>query len=133
METKDIVKLKDLKGLFVYIINNMSLKDIDYLTKNLIDYKENGLKGMVNSEKENILNLKVYPNSLTTLALRDEVLDYLANKYDDNINSLKTSERDNLVNTIVDEVINDNVTVWDDLYSVVDYKIDDYFKESEDD
>lgn len=131
MENKDIVKLKDLKGLFVYIINNMSLKDIDYLTKNLIDYKENGLKGMVNSEKENILNLKVYPNSLTTLALRDEVLYYLENKYDDNINSLKTSERDNLVNTIVDEVINDNDTVWDDLYSVVDYKIDDYFKESE--
>ena len=133
MENKIIVKLKDLKGLFVYIINNMSLKDIDYLTKNLIDYKENGLKGMINSEKENILNLKVYPNSLTTLALRDEVLYYLENKHDDNINSLKTSERDNLVNTIVDEVINDNVTVWDDLYSVVDYKIDDYFKEREDD
>ena len=133
METKDIVKLKDLKGLFVYIINNMSLKDIDYLTKNLIDYKENGLKGMINSEKENILNLKVYPNSILSLALRDEVLYYLENKYDDNINSLKTSERDNLVNTIVDEVINDNDTVWDDLYSVVDYKIDDYFKESEDD
>lgn len=133
MKNKDIVKSKDLKGLFVYIINNMSLKDIDYLTKNLIDYKENGLKGMVNSEKENILNLKVYPNSLTTLALRDEVLYYLENKYDDNINSLKTSERDNLVNTIVDEVINYNDTVWDDLYSVVDYKINDYFKESEDD
>lgn len=131
MENKDIVKLKDLKGLFVYIINNMSLKDIDYLIKNLIDYKENGLKGMINSEKENILNLKVYPNSLTTLALRDEVLYYLENKYDDNINSLKTSERDNLVNTIVDEVINDNDTVWDDLYSVVNYKIDDYFKERE--
>ena len=131
MENKDIVKLKDLKGLFVYIINNMSLKDIDYLTKNLIDYKENGLKGMVNSEKENILNLKVYPNSLTTLALRDGVLYYLENKDDDNINSLKTSERDNLVNTIVDEVINDNDTVWDDLYSVVNYKIDDYFKERE--
>ena len=131
MENKDIVKLKDLKGLFVYIINNMSLKDIDYLINNLIDYKENGLKGMINSEKENILNLKVYPNSLTTLALRDEVLYCLENKYDDNINSLKTSERDNLVNTIVDEVINDNVTVWDDLYSVVNYKIDDYFKESE--
>ena len=131
MENKDIVKLKDLKGLFVYIINNMSLKDIDYLTKNLIDYKENGLKGMVNSEKENILNLKVYPNSLTTLALRDGVLYYLENKDDDNINSLKTSERDNLVNTIVDEVINDNDTVWDNLYSVVNYKIDDYFKESE--
>ena len=131
MENKDIVKLKDLKGLFVYIINNMSLKDIDYLIKNLIDYKENGLKGMVNSEKENILNLKVYPNSLTTLALRDEVLYYLENRYDDNINSLKTSERDNLVNTIVDEVINDNDTVWDDLYSVVNYKIDDYFKERE--
>lgn len=131
MENKDIVKLKDLKGLFVYIINNMSLKDIDYLINNLIDYKENGLKGMVNSEKENILNLKVYPNSLTTLALRDEVLCYLENKYDDNINSLKISERDNLVNTIVDEVINYNNTVWDDLYSVVDYKIDNYFKESE--
>ena len=131
MENKDIVKLKDLKGLFVYIINNMSLKDIDYLIKNLIDYKENGLKGMVNSEKENILNLKVYPNSLTTLALRDEVLYYLENRYDDNINSLKTSERDNLVNTIVDEVINYNDTVWDDLYSVVNYKIDDYFKERE--
>ena len=131
MENKDIVKLKDLKGLFVYIINNMSLKDVDYLINNLIDYKENGLKGMINSEKENILNLKVYPNSLTTLALRDEVLYYLENKYDDNINSLKTSERDNLVNTIVDEVINDNDTVWDDLYSVVNYKIDDYFKESE--
>ena len=133
MENKYIVKLKDLKGLFVYIINNMSLKDIHYLTKNLIDYKENGLKGMINSEKENILNLKVYSNSLTTLALRDEVLYYLENKYDDNINSLKTSERDNLVNTIVDEVINYNDTVWDDLYSVVDYKINDYFKESEDD
>ena len=131
MENKDIVKLKDLKGLFVYIINNMTLKDIDYLINNLIDYKENGLKGMVNSEKENILNLKVYPNSLTTLALRDEVLYYLENKYDDNINSLKTSERDNLVNTIVDEIINYNDTVWDDLYSVIDYKIDDYFKESE--
>ena len=131
MENKDIVKLKDLKGLFVYIINNMSLKDIDYLIRNLINYKDYGLKGMINSEKENILNLKVYPNSLTTLALRDEVLYYLENKYDDNINSLKTSERDNLVNTIVDEVINDNDTVWDDLYSVVNYKIDDYFKESE--
>ena len=112
---------KDIKGLYDYIINNLSNEGIVNITRLLLNYT----KG-----KENKINY--YGTTILELAMREEVKDILSNMENEKLANMNEEEFNEIVLTITYRLVYKNESVWEDLSNFVSWEVEDILESEED-
>lgn len=112
---------KDIKGLYDYIINNLSNEGIVNITRLLLNYT-NG--------KEN--KIDYYGTTILELAMREEVKDVLSNMENEKLATMSEEEFNEIVLTITYRLVYKNESVWEDLSDFVSWEVEDILESEED-
>lgn len=112
---------KDIKGLYDYIINNLSNEGIVNITRLLLNYT----KG-----KEN--KIDYYGTTILELAMREEVKDILSNMENEKLATMSEEEFNEIVLTITYRLVYKNESVWEDLSNFVSWEVEDILENEED-
>lgn len=105
---------KDIKGLYDYIINNLSNEGIANITRLLLNYT----KG-----KEN--KIDYFGTTILDIAMREEVKDILSNMENEKLATMSEEEFNDIVLTITYRLVYKNESAWEDLSIFVRWEVED--------
>ena len=111
---------KDIKGLYNYIINNLSNEGIVNITRLLLNYT----KG-----KEN--KIDYYGTTILEIAMREEVKDILSNMENEKLATMSEEEFNEIVLTITYRLVYKNESVWENLSNFVSWEVEDILESEE--
>ena len=112
---------KDIKGLYDYIINNLSNEGIVNITRMLLNYT-NGKESKITC----------FGTTILELAMREEVKDILSNMENEKLATMSEEEFNEIVLTITYRLVYKNESVWENLNDFVSWEVEDILKSEED-